>query len=52
MTNAISFSVTAALPSKSNGRREVPNLCCDGEAAEILRGCRFEDLVKTCKGGK
>lgn len=40
-----SVSVTAAMPSKPNGGREVPNLCCDGEAAEILGGRCFEDLV-------
>lgn len=40
-----SVSFTAAVPSKPNGGREVPNLCCDGEAAEILGGRCFEDLV-------
>lgn len=37
------------MPSKPNGGREVPNLCCDGEAVEILRGHCFEDLVTNAK---
>lgn len=46
MTTVEFVFVTAAMPSKPNGGRQVPNLCCDGEAAEILGGRCFEDLVQ------
>lgn len=46
MTTVEFVSVTAAMPSKPDGGRQVPNLCCDGEAAEILGGRCFKDLVQ------
>lgn len=49
MTTVEFVSVTAAMSSKPNGGRQVPNLCCDGEAAEILGGRCFEDLVYVVK---